>query len=235
VSGLYAGQAINQALSNTFLGKSLIGRTIATSLSTVTGAAIGRAVNNGLQPIINKVSGGIVQAWDDSADKVKNVVSSWTGTGGYDPSKPLDNIIGPPVSDGFGGFKYTYKDGTVRSVDAEGVQVVAPGNNDTGLLKYFNGASGVNSDSAAAGPNFGTIWTDSQGIPINFGGIGGALAQDNPYELAPAPLSMIADDVSSANQTLAYDNFYSSEEYSVPGVSDAGITVAGFEDDGFFG
>jgi hypothetical protein len=37
------------------------------------------------------------------------------------------------------------------------------------------------------------------------------------------------------NQTLAYNNFYSSEEYSVPGVSDAGITVAGFGDDGFFG
>jgi len=230
VSGLYAGQAINQALSNTFLGKSLIGRTIATSLSTVTGAAIGRAVNNGLQPIINKASGAIVQAWDDSADKVKNVVSSWTGTGGYDPSKPLDNIVGPPISDGIGGVKYTYKDGTVRSVDAEGGQVVAPGNNDTGLLSFYNRAPGVNSDSAAAGPPFGAVWTTTDGIPVNFGVIGGALAQDNPYEITPVSLPILADDTSSANQYLALapdDSFYSSPE-AYPSSYNSGITVAGF-------
>lgn len=224
VSGLYAGQAINQALSNTFLGKSLIGRTIATSLSTVTGAAIGRAVNNGLQPIINKASGAIVQAWDDSADKIKNVVSSWTGTGGYDPSKPLDNIVGPPTSDGFGGFKYVYKDGTVRSVDAEGVQTVTPGSNDTGLLKFFNKAPGVNADSAVAGAPYGSIWTDSKGNPILSGS--GALSNNNPYEISPTPIPTIADDISSSNQTLAWGPVDNDSYGVIPGEINQGINIA---------
>jgi hypothetical protein len=232
VSGLYAGQAINQALSNTFLGKSLIGRTIATSLSAVSGAAVGRAVNNGLQPIINKVSGGIVQAWDDSADKVKNVVSTWTGTGGYNPATPRDNQVSS-VPNPAGGSTTIYKNGDILFEDPNGVVTLTPGNNDTGLLSFYNRAPGVNADSAVVGPPYGSVWTDSQGIPINFGG-GGAVAQDNPFS-SPYPLPIIADDVSWVNETLAYNDFYSSEEYSIPGVSDQGINIAGFNDDDFFG
>ena len=233
VSGLYAGQAINQALSNTFLGKSLIGRTIATSLSAVTGAAIGRAVNNGLQPIINKASGAIVQAWDDSADKVKNVVSSWTGTGGYNPSTPRDNQVSS-VPNPAGGSTTIYKNGDILFEDPNGVVTLTPGKNDTGLLSFYDRAPGVNADSAAAGPPFGAVWTDSQGTPINFGGISGALANDNPYSISPYPLPTITDDLSSANETLAF-NSYTAEEPFVPGESNQGINIAGVGDDGFFG
>jgi hypothetical protein len=233
VSGLYAGQAINQALSGTFLGKSLIGRTIATSLSAVTGAAIGRAVNNGLQPIINKASGAIVQAWDNSADKIKNVVSTWTGTGGYDPSRPLDNIIGPPVSDGFGGFKYTYRDGTVRSIDAEGVQTVTPGSNNIGLLSFYDRAPGVNADSAVTSAPYGSVWTTPDGTPILFGS--GASSQNNPYEISPVPVPIMSDDISYLNQTLAWGPVDNGSYGVIPGESNQGIIVAGFGDDSVFG
>jgi hypothetical protein len=232
VSGLYAGQAINQALSGTFLGKSLIGRTIATSLSTVTGAAIGRAVNNGLQPIINKASGSIVQAWDDSANKVKNVVSSWTGTGGYDPSRPRDNQVSS-VPNPAGGSTTIYKNGDVLFEDPNGVVTLTPGNNDTGLLGFYNRAPGVNADSAVAGAPYGSVWTDSQGTPINFGGLGGSSSQDN-LNSSPYPLPAIADDLSFVNETLAF-NSYTSEQSFIPGESNQGIIVAGFGDDGFFG
>lgn len=227
VSGLYAGQAINQALSSTFLGKSLIGRTIATSLSAVTGAAIGRAVNNGLQPIINKASGAVVQAWDDSADKVKNVVSSWTGTGGYNPATPRDNQVSSTPNPA-GGSTTIYKNGDIVFEDPNGVVTFTPGKNDTGLLSFFNRANGVNADSAVAGPPFGAVWTTSDGTPVQFGSIGGTVSQNNSSDIAPIPMPILADDVSYLNQTLAVNDFNISDEYSIPGVSGPGITIAGF-------
>jgi len=233
VSGLYAGQAINQALSSTFLGKSLIGRTIATSLSAVTGAAIGRAVNNGLQPIINKASGAVVQAWDDSADKVKNVVSSWTGTGGYNPATPRDNQVSSTPNPA-GGSTTIYKNGDIVFEDPNGVVTFTPGKNDTGLLSFFNRAPGVNADSAVAGPPYGSIWTDSQGNPILSGG--GEVSQNNT-NVNQIPISIISDDTSSANQYLALapdDSFYSSPE-AYPSSYNNGIIVAGIRDDSFLG
>jgi len=198
VAGLYSGQAISQALGSTFLGKSLIGRTVATTLSAATGAAIGRAVNNGLQPIINKVSGSIVQGWDDSADKIKNVVASWTGTGGYDPSKPRDNIVNQ-VNNPAGGSTTIYKNGDVLFEDPNGVVTLTQGNNDTGLVGFYNTSPGVNADSAVAGPPYGSIWTDSQGNPITFGSdtsysVSGALANENPYGMTPSDLQTLNND-----------------------------------------
>jgi hypothetical protein len=134
-----------------------------------------------------------------------------------------------------GGSTTIYKNGDILFEDPNGVVTLTPGNNDTGLLRFFNTAPGVNADSAVAGPPYGSVWTDSQGTPINFGGISGALFQDNPYEITPVSLSNLANDTSYANETSVFDNFYTSEEYSIPGVSAPGITVAGFEDDGFFG
>ena len=164
-TGLYAGQSLNAALTSTFLGKTVFGRTLSAAVSTATGAAIGRAVNNGLQPVINSVTGQIAQGWDSFTGQIQNIVGSWTGSGGYDATKPLDNIVSKSI-DANGSNVYTYKDGTIRTVDAEGVQTVVPGTNNQGLYSWFNGASGQNRDTQAAGPAPGTIWTDSQGNPI---------------------------------------------------------------------
>jgi hypothetical protein len=166
--GLFVGSALNDALNSSFLGKSVIGRTVATAASTATGAAVGRAINNGLQPIVNKATGEIVQGFDSVTGQIKNVVGSWTGSGGYTAAKPLDNIVSKTV-DGNGSNVYTYKDGTVRTIDAEGVQTVTPGSNNSGLLSWFNGSSGQNKDAAAVAGSPGSILTDASGNPVGTG------------------------------------------------------------------
>ena len=178
VAGLYTGQALNDALNSTFLGKSLIGRTIATATATATGAAVGRVVNNGLQPIVNKFIGDVSQGWDDSPGKIKNVVSGWTGTGGYEPSRPLDNVVSTTYSPA-GGSTTVYKNGDILYEDPNGAITYTPGTNDAGLLSFFNRSTGVNVDSAATSPPYGSVWTDSQGIPINTGS-GSVVTQANP-------------------------------------------------------
>ena len=196
-AGLYAGQNIYSALNNTALGKSVIGRTLSAAISTTTGAAIGRAVNNGLQPIVNNVTGQIVQGWDKVTGEIKNVLSTWTGSGGYDVSDPLKNIV-TKTTDAQGTNIFTYKDGTVRTVDAEGVQVVTPGSNNSGITSWFNGSTGQNRDSAAVTPPPGTIWIDGSGNPIT-AGIGGDTYQ------ADSALSPVALSESDWNQMAVGD------------------------------
>ncbi len=196
-TGLYAGQSIYSALSGTALGKTVVGRTLAATISTTTGAAVGRAVNNGLQPIVNNVTGQIVQGWDSVSGQIKNVLSTWTGTGGYDVSDPLKNIVTKTV-DAQGTNIFTYKDGTVRTVDAEGVQVVTPGSDNSGITNWFNGSTGQNRDSAAVSPLPGTIWTDGFGNPITTG------SGDYVYEGDPT-FSPVALSESDWNQMAAED------------------------------
>ena len=93
---------------------------------------------------------------------------------------------------------FTYKDGTVRTVDAEGVQVVTPGSNNSGLTNWFNGSTGQNRDSAAVSPLPGTIWTDGSGNPITTG------SGDYVYEGDPT-FSPVALSESDWNQMAADD------------------------------
>lgn len=130
-AGLAAGINISQALDKTFLGKTIAGRTISAAIGTVTGATVGRAVNNGLQTILNPTTGAIAQGWDSISNEIKNVVGTWTGSGGYNPSRPNDNrIVATPGEDG--SITSTYKDGTVVTT-RDGVDTVIPGTNSRGL------------------------------------------------------------------------------------------------------
>lgn len=164
-AGLYAGQTLNSALNSTFLGKTVFGRTLSAATSTAVGASLGRAVNNGLQPIVNSVTGRISQAFDTATGSIKNVVGSWTGSGGFDPSKPLDNIVTSQTFDD-GSKLFTYKDGTVRSIATDGTESVTQGSNNSGFLSWFNGAPGQNRDVAATTSSPGAYWTDGSGNPI---------------------------------------------------------------------
>jgi hypothetical protein len=171
-SGLYAGIEINQGLNNTFLGKSVIGRTVSAGISTYAGKVIGTAVNNGLQPIVNSVTGSISQGFDSLTGKIKNVVSSWTGTGGYNPSKPTENVASV-ITDDYGTKTTTYKDGTVVNTSPDGTTSVytPPGANQNSFSNFFNTGQGVNSDSAATikGSTYGGYVTDRDGNPIRTG------------------------------------------------------------------
>jgi hypothetical protein len=177
-AGLYAGYEVNQYLSSTFLGKSVIGRTVSAGISGYTGKIIGTAVNNGLQPITNKITGAISQGFDSITGKIKNVVSSWTGTGGYNPSKPTENLAFPPTVDELGNKTTTYKDGTVVNVSPDGVEtIVNKGSSQNSFSEFFNKTPGSNTDSAATigGSSNGAAATDAWGNPV----------QDPPYEITP--------------------------------------------------
>jgi len=169
-SGLVAGQAINAQLNKSFLGDSVIGRTVSAAIATSTGSAIGRAVNNGLQPIVNTASGAIVQGWDKVTGEIKNVVGSWTGTGGYDPQQPWKNVVSSVEEvdeEGFVSVKTTYKDGTQVFEDNEGNQLgVLNGSNNGGLLSFFNKTPGQNTDDIASSPGVGSYLTDGSGNPV---------------------------------------------------------------------
>lgn len=169
-SGLVAGQAINAQLNKSFLGDSVIGRTVSAAIATSTGAAIGKAVNNGLQPIVNTASGAIVQGWDKVSGEIRNVVSSWTGTGGYDPQQPWKNVVSSVEEvdeEGFVSVKTTYKDGTQVFEDNEGNQLgVLKGSNNGGLLSFFNKTPGQNTDDIASSPGVGSYLTDGSGNPV---------------------------------------------------------------------
>jgi len=173
--GLVAGQRINQALNKSFLGDSVIGRTVSAAIATSTGAAVGRAVNNGLQPIINLASGAIVQGWDKITGEIKNVVGSWTGSGGYDPSSPTQNVVNvvdeyDPISGDFLQTRVTYKDGTIVTEDIDGNKLdVIKGTNNQGISSFFNKSAGQNTDSVASGPGVGNMLYDGNGNPVYSG------------------------------------------------------------------
>jgi hypothetical protein len=145
-AGLYTGTELNAALNKTFLGKSVIGRTVATTVSGVVATKIGVAINNGLQPIINKLTGEVVQGWDSLEGKVKNVVGSWSGSGGYNPSDPKTNVVTSNV-DELGIRTDIYKNGDTVSIDTSGkATVVSQGSFTNSFTNFFNGTAGTNSD-----------------------------------------------------------------------------------------
>jgi hypothetical protein len=202
VAGLYAGQSVNAALSGV-LGTSVVGRTLNAAISTATGAAVGRAVNNGLQPIVNNISGQIVQGWDSVSGSIKNVLSTWSGSGGFDPSNPKSNIVSSNIFDD-GSQIFTYKDGTTRTLDSDGTESITKGTNNSGITDWFNGASGQNSDSAAVTPPPGTIWTDGSGTPI-YTGFGDYAYQGGDTTLSPIALTNEQWDTQNAEDQTALD------------------------------
>jgi hypothetical protein len=173
--GLVAGQALNRSLNKSFLGDSVIGRTVSAAIATSTGAAVGRAVNNGLQPIINTATGAIVQGWDKVTGEIKNIVGSWTGSGGYIPNQPEKNVVNSiaeydPITGEFLQTRVTYKDGTTVLENEEGRPFeVIKGTNNQGISSFFNKSAGQNTDSVASGPGVGNMLYDGSGNPVYSG------------------------------------------------------------------
>lgn len=222
VGGAYIGQGINQALNGTFLGKSVIGQAISASISGAIGIEAGRAINNGLQPIVNKITGSISQGWDAVTGSIKNVTGSWTGTGRYDPSTPNNNIVNR-VSDGEGGFIVTDKTGSVTYTDASGAitgygpQTPISGSNWFG---FGSTAPGINSDTNAT---YSGYITDQWGNPIGVGS-GGYLTGAGTGELSSSvgPLwdsSTVSDSLVGPDVGYQADNFYTWDS----DLSDAGF------------
>ena len=189
-AGLYAGYEVNQYLGSTFLGKSVIGRTVSAGISAYTGKVVGTAVNNGLQPIVNSVTGAISQGFDSVTGKIKNVVSSWTGTGGYNPSKPTENVVSV-TTDELGNKTTTYRDGTMTNVDPSGVEsIVNKGSSQNSYSDFFGKTPGSNTDSVATirgSSGYGGVVTDSWGNPIQ--GINGPITYGDGPMGPPTPTS----------------------------------------------
>ena len=134
-------------------------------VSTAVALETSRAINNGLQPILNGITKSVSQGWDSVSGSIKNVTGSWSGSGKYDPGRPTDNIV-IKVSDGEGGYIITDKTGSVTFTDGAGTitgrgpQTAASGINWLGLGSR---APGVNTDTPAG---FTGAWTDGFGNPL---------------------------------------------------------------------
>jgi len=155
-AGLYAGSTLNNALNSTFLGKTIIGQTVSGAVSGVAGAWVGKEVNNLLQAIGNKATGSISQVWDDSTKSIKNVVGSWTGTGGYDPQQPQKNIVSVVSTNDDQGNPQTietFKNGEIVYRDGEGnITGKTPAPETNTFSNFFSGTPGTNKDSTANNP-----------------------------------------------------------------------------------
>lgn len=185
IAGGYAATSLNSALNSTFLGKSVLGQAVSAGISGAVGMQVGKAINNGLQPILggisnsigdginsitSKIGNAITQGWDSFTGTIKNVTGSFSGSGSYDPKNPLDNVVSNQP-DGLGGTIWTYKDGTTRAIDAEGVQTITKPSTgaDGGWTwpQWGQSAPGTNSDTGGTFSGTGSgIWVDGSGNPV---------------------------------------------------------------------
>lgn len=188
ITGLYAGQSLNEALlQKTPLGSTILGRTIAGVTSGVIGSQVGVWVNNGVQLALNKISGEVKTAWNSATGEVGAVYDKWTHSGAYDPSNPDTNLVAAPknvIATGIDGVDreyatlYTYKNGDQRGVDAAGNEyIVNVGPNSRWSPDQIGqSVSGTNTDSSSVIPTgygvrdgSGNPVTSGSGIPWNQG------------------------------------------------------------------
>lgn len=223
VGGAYIGQGINQALNGTFLGKSVIGQTISAGISGAIGLEAGRVINNGLQPIVNKITGSISQGWDALTGSIRNVTGSWTGSGRYDPVTPNNNIVNR-ISDGEGGFIITDKTGSVTYTDSSGaITGYGPQTQISGSNWFSLGSTspGINSDTNAA---YSGYITDQWGNPIGVGS-GGYLTGGGTGELSSS-VGPLWDSSTVSDSLVGPDVGYLATEN--PYTWDSDLTDAGF-------
>jgi hypothetical protein len=169
--GALTGAGVYSALQKTGLNNTIIGRVVNTAFATTVGGIVGTAVKNGATPILNDATKNITQFFDGAGEKIKSIVGSWTGTGGYDPSRPTDNIVSTiEDTDPISGEVFavtTYKDGTVVTENAEG-EIVSrvKGTNNRGLFDF---SVSNNSDINAQGPSPGVGLVDGSGNAVYSG------------------------------------------------------------------
>ena len=173
IAGGYVGGKLYSGLSGV-LGNGVIGQTVNAAVSGVAGAVVGKAVNNFLQPVINNITGSVTQIFDSGTGSVRNVVGSWTGTGGFDAGNVNNNVVTSIYQPGTGGYINTYKDGSVVELDAYNEVISKTGPSSSGIFSdfgnWFKGSTGSNSDIAAALPGYGVgVVIDGAGNPIQTG------------------------------------------------------------------
>ena len=173
LAGGYVGSKIYTGLSGV-LGNGVIGQTVNAAVSGVAGAVVGRSVNNFLQPVVNTAIGGVTQVFDNVTGSIKNVVGSWSGTGGFDPNNPKSNGVSR-IFNGDGTETRTYKDGSTGIFQVGSDTPISLTNpSSSGIFSnypnWFSGAAGVNSDSNVLNPGYGVgITLDGSGNPIKSG------------------------------------------------------------------
>tara|TARA_R110000822_G_scaffold89128_5_gene206081 strand:+ start:302 stop:2650 length:2349 start_codon:yes stop_codon:yes gene_type:complete len=173
VAGGYIGSKVYGGLSGV-LGNGVIGQTVSAAVSGIAGAVVGQATNNLLQPIVNTAVGGVTQVFDNVTGSIKNVVGSWTGSGGYDFNNPLNNSVSR-VFNGNGTETRTFKDGSTGLFDLSGTLQSSTASTGGGLFSnfgsWFGGSAGSNADSDALFPGFGNgVLTDATGAMTDFFG-----------------------------------------------------------------
>ena len=157
VAGGYIGSRVFTGLSGV-LGDGVVGQTVSAAVSGVAGAVAGQAVNNFLQPIVNGAVGGVTQVFDNVTGSIKNVVGSWSGSGGYDFNNPLNNSVSR-VFNGDGTETRTFKDGSTgifSGKDLISSTASTGGGLFSGFGNWFGGTAGANSDSSILNPGRGT-------------------------------------------------------------------------------
>lgn len=169
LTGLYAGQQLNQALNSTALGKTVLGRTVSGAVSGAVGAQVGIWTNNGTQLVLNKVSGVVSKAWDSASGEIKSVVGSWIDGGAYDSNDLTKNMVSKSKQDD-GTWTYTYKDGTKVDVYDNGVRnVTLPegANSSWSVTNWASGVFGSSKDSSVLQPT-GSSATDASGTSTSW-------------------------------------------------------------------
>lgn len=169
VGGSYIGYGVNQALQGTFLGKTVVGQTVAAGVSSYVAMETGKAINNGLQPIVGGITKTIAQGWDSVTGSVKNTVGSWFGSGGYNASNPTQNVVDVQYDKSLGITTTYYKNGDRTYEYADGgieVQKATTTNSGFNWPSFGGFNTGVNTDKAAPYTGSSTIWTDQWGNPI---------------------------------------------------------------------
>jgi len=158
--GLYAGTTLNTVLNSTALGRSVIGQGVSAAVSGLSGAVIGRAINNGIQPLTNGITGSIVQGWDSVSGSIKNIVGTWTGNGGQVANNPTQNVVSQ-VENQYGGKTTVFKNGSVISTNADDEVVsTTEGIYEPTFTNWTPAVLGENSDVYASLPNSGTLASD---------------------------------------------------------------------------
>ncbi len=160
IAGGAVGVKLNRELSGVF-GDSIIGQTVTAATSGLAGAVVGRSVNNFLQPMVNAASGSVTQVFDNVTGSIKNVVGSWTGSGGYQWTDPTKNVVSQVLQDD-GNLFNTFKDGSTAIFDTTGKIISSTASTGGGLFSGFPEFSNF-----LAGPTSNSFWTDQTGSVID--------------------------------------------------------------------
>jgi len=219
-AGLYVGSSLDQyLLNNTALGKSKIGQTIAAGISTAAGAAAGRLVNNTFQPIVNNITGQIGQVWDSATASIKNVVGSWTNSGGYDANNPTQNIVSQAFKED-GSLLSVYKNGETVLQGTDG-QIInkTPGTSGGFFDQFKSSPTGSSTDGRSVLPGAGQVWTDRDGNPIKngYGEVWGAPSSSGSVSTPPFNDQPIQDPFTDNPVITADSNTYGPDEYQFGG------------------